>query len=98
MNDELKMTTIFIAAQSFSDESAKKLGRSQIVIGNDNGTETMMRDNVFDTGFYLIDAQITAQWVEIRRIELDDTLFHSLSSLRVYQTPNLLQYGATVYR
>ena len=61
------------------------------------GAESVVKTDIFDTGFYQIDSTKPATSFMIRRISGGDGGRLSLANVRAYQTQNLLQYGATIY-
>ena len=60
----------------------------------------MVRDNVFDSGFYKLDDRALGRYLTVRRdgdhpVDIGDLTYsanyYQLNSLKAYQTPNLLQ-------
>ena len=44
--------TVFIAASAHSDVAASTIGGSSIIAVDSSGVEHVVKENVFDTGFY----------------------------------------------
>ena len=89
--------TVFILAAAEDLTSANKMGGTQIVVINE-GVETIVKDNVYDTGFYeLGKPYVQAESILFRRVSNGNNMNYELAHTRVYQIPNLLQFGAQIY-
>ena len=89
-----KVQTLFLLANQFNVNSADHLGESQIILVND-GVETIMKTGVYDTGLYSFEYPVEATAIILRREE-SGSLF-GINHMRVYQSQNLIQYGATIH-